>query len=598
MICWGERNCCGVFLDQSALDRCDCLRDYCIRDYAPEQRIMVQEHDLDDVLDHLYLREDEHLSELDSMLRIRSIPNNLQYEKELKQIIERLAQRLTELEFDVEIVEVKVNEDQPTQYVIFANYFSTPAKNVMLVYGHVDVPDVGETDPWTHPPFQLTEVEDKLFGLGLTGSKGPTMAWIQALDAWISRIGDLPVNTKLIIDSTRLSSTETLRKLIDSRKDFFKSVDLLIGRTNLWIAEKLPMLTTSHSGYVYFELEIKTKDKDRTKLRNSMDSNTNSKANCECLSYRDPMSELCLLLNTLTDTKNGIAVEGLKRHVLPVTQADWDIFCQAEVGVQEYKETTGATSLPHEQSQPEFLRNRWCMPSLTVHSVDQNHAVSHRDFNKPIRCVSRFSVKLVPDQSVKYAKFAVRDHLNEAYLRMKCQHPAYLRVLDQLSPLNEARNAPFNLAAYRAYESVYNVKAAIPGTVNICMPIMNELRRYCMSNVQVVGLPFCSIHMNPHQVNESLARDEYLKNIELFATLLFEVALVPPECKCTEVPDFCYEKGKSTDTDFIRIMEPRSYNTHVLYEIDEKEIDRTKPVDDALPNLRHVLLGKEADDTL
>lgn len=590
MICWGERNCCGVFIDQSATDRCDCLRDYCIRDYKPQDRIMVNQFELNDVIDHVKLRTGEYLSELDSMMKIRSIPNNLEFEKQNKQIIDRLAQRLTELEFDVETVEVKTKEDQPSYSVIFANYFSTPAKNVMLIYGHVDVPPVAETDPWLHPPFMLTEENEKLYGRGLTSSKGPIMCWIQAIEAWISTTGDLPVNIKIIIDSNQFSSSQTLRELIDSRKDFFKSVDLLTGSTNLWIAEKVPMLTTSHSGYVYFELEVKANNE-----RNSNNSDTDP--NCGCKPDRDPMSELCLLLNTLTDTKKGILVEGLMRHVLPVTQHDWNIFCQAEVGIQEYKDITGAKSLPHEQSQPEFLKHRWCMPSLTIHSVKQNHTVSQRDFNKPSRIVAKFSVKLVPDQSIKYASFVVRDHLDQAYLRLKCKHPAYLRVIDQLSPLNEARNAPFNLAAYRAYESTYDVRAAIPGTVNICMPIMNELRRYCMKTVQVVGLPFCSIHMKPNQVNESFTRDEYEKNLELFATFLFEVALVPPECKCTDIPDFCYEKGKSTDTDFIRMMEPRTLNTHVLYEIDEKEIDRTKPVDDALPNVKHILLGKDVDKT-
>jgi len=109
---------------------------------------MVNQFELNDVIDHVKLQTGEYLSELDSMMKIRSVPNNLEFEKQNKQIIDRLAQRLTELEFDVETVEVKTKEDQPSYSVIFANYFSTPAKNVMLIYGHVDVPPVAETDPW------------------------------------------------------------------------------------------------------------------------------------------------------------------------------------------------------------------------------------------------------------------------------------------------------------------------------------------------------------------------------------------------------------------------------------------------------------------
>ncbi|XP_034099790.1 cytosolic non-specific dipeptidase-like [Drosophila albomicans] len=588
MICWGELNSCAIFIDQVTSDRCDCLRDKCIRDYAPEKRIMVRRYHLNHVIDHAHGQLETQLMELDSILSIRTIPHDIQYDAQNKQAMDRMAQRLIELGFDVELVDVGAKEEgTPAHYMIFADYFSTPAKNVMLIYGHIDVLPVPESDPWLYPPFSLTQKNEKLYGRGLTNSKGPLMCWIQAIDAWMTQTNDLPVNIKFIIDGNSNVSLQLLRDVFEQRKQFFQPVDLLVSTTNLWIAENVPMLTTCHSGYVKFELEVQSEPPPKEAKDKC------PPPQCECGLQRDPMSDLCLLLNTLTDTKQGILVKGLHRHLLPVTQQDWDIFCQVELGIQEYKRRTGATTLPHEQSHPEFLKHRWCMPSLTLHSVKCPPKVSTQSFRIPKQVSALFSVKLVPNQSYRYVKFAVKDHLDQHYKRLKCKNPTYLRVLDQLAPSKQPRNATFNVAAIRAYKSTYNVTAAIPDTVNVCMPIINELRRNCMKHTQVVGLPFCSMHMLPHQANESCTIEEYQRNIELFATYLYEIAHVPAECKCTDIPDFCYTKGKATETDFIRTLEPRDNNTHVLYEIGEMEIDRTANVDSVLPNVKQILLGKD-----
>ncbi|GKZ71059.1 hypothetical protein AnigIFM60653_009910 [Aspergillus niger] len=60
--------------------------------------------------------------------------------------------------------------------VIFANYPATPdPKNrTVLIYGHYDVQPEG--DGWTHPAWELTEVNGKLYGRGSTDDRGPVLA--------------------------------------------------------------------------------------------------------------------------------------------------------------------------------------------------------------------------------------------------------------------------------------------------------------------------------------------------------------------------------------------------------------------------------------
>lgn len=51
------------------------------------------------------------------------------------------------------------------------------------VLGHLDVVPEGDLTTWSHPPYQLTIVDDKLIGRGVQDDKGPTLSCIYAIKA-------------------------------------------------------------------------------------------------------------------------------------------------------------------------------------------------------------------------------------------------------------------------------------------------------------------------------------------------------------------------------------------------------------------------------
>lgn len=587
MICWGDRSCC-VFVDREINDKCKCLQDQCIRNYTPEERITVKEHQLDDVLDTLVFDREAYMLELKRLMMLRSIAGKKEFLIETEQICQRVAQRLSELHFDVELVEVKKEGKKLKHWMIFAEYFSTPAKNIVLIYGNVGVLPVTPADGWKHNPFSLTEKDGKLYGSGLSSTKGPIISWIQAVDAWMKRTKDLPVNIRFIIDSDVQADVHVLRKVLDERTDFFIGVDLLLDTTNKWIAADKPMLTISHSGYIYFNLLV---NKPQTKEPEDSDKEEEPKCEAAQPGSREPMSELCMLMSSLMGA-GECNVKGLQRHVLPLTHHDWDILSIAEEGIMSFKEKYGLSRLPHERSTAEFLKYRWCMPCLTMHSVQTAPRSSLRDYSPTPEASSTFSVKLVCDQSIEYCSYRVQDHLDTAYRHFGCTNPAYLRITDKLKPFNGARYDRFVVAARHAYDRVFNVHALVPDTITMCLPYLNELRRYCTDNVQVVALPFCSIHMKPNQVDEHMGEMEFYKMQQLLATVLFELALVPPECKCSSIPHFCHKKGKATDRDFLHTTRPSKYAvSHVLYELNQLTVKKTKKSEE-LPKPRTLLLGQ------
>ncbi|XP_017847908.1 cytosolic non-specific dipeptidase-like [Drosophila busckii] len=559
MICWGQRDCCGIFGGRKKSDDgCECLPNSCIRDLAPEYRSVVCEPELHNVYDNLDLNKSEHFAELDTMLRLKSISSGLKYEPQIKQTMDILAERLSELEFKVEVLQIEPRCNEPKGYVIFADYFSSINKHVVLVYGQVDVPQVTEDETWSVEPFQLTKEQNMLYGKGVATSKGPLMCWLQAAASWRAETNDLPINLRFVIETNYHNNSRGLRELIAGREKFFKPVDLLIFHNNNWINERVPLLTTNLNGFIYFELEVRAKQSSEGQQPHEL------------------LGELCALMNTLTDAKAGVSIKQLQRHVLPLSPHDWQLLNETELGMQQLKQTFGIKRLPHEQSKCEYLKHKWCLPSLTMHGVQFATQRSVCNFHTPQRAVATFTVKLVPQQSLKYVKYLVRDYLDAAYRRLRCQHAAYLRVASELKPLHTARHTPFNAAAQRAYNEIFDVRAVTADAISGCCSIINELHKHCMPNAQIMGLPFCSIQTQPQQPDEQLPRRHYEYNLELLVNFIYQLAIIPVDCKCSVIKDFCYEQGKSTDRDYARMMSMRvdNTNTNVLYELDELDVER------------------------
>ena len=75
----------------------------------------------------------------------------------------------------------------------------TGSGRTLILNGHVDVVPAGELARWTHPPFELTRVEDRLYGRGVVDMKGQVCAALYAAkairDAGIRLDGSLQVQS-------------------------------------------------------------------------------------------------------------------------------------------------------------------------------------------------------------------------------------------------------------------------------------------------------------------------------------------------------------------------------------------------------------------
>jgi len=177
------------------------------------------------------------------------------------------------------------------------------SKKTVLVYGHLDVQPALKEDGWNTNPFELTEVDGKLFGRGASDDKGPVLCWIHAIEAYIKLNIPLPLNVKFVFEGMEESGSEGLDDLLVERKnDFLADVDYVCISDNYWLGKKRPCLTYGLRGLAYFQVEVECSNKD---LHSGVFGGT----------VHEAMPDLCHLLSVLVDKDTKILVPGVDRDV-------------------------------------------------------------------------------------------------------------------------------------------------------------------------------------------------------------------------------------------------------------------------------------------
>jgi acetylornithine deacetylase/succinyl-diaminopimelate desuccinylase-like protein len=200
---------------------------------------------------------DEHVENLQKWVRQPSISNSGEGIPESAEMVKGFFEQLGCQEsrvYDVGITEWGA----PGNPVVYAKC-DYGAPRTVAIYWQYDTMPVTQPDAWHEPPFEARLVEQPpykkvLIGRGATNSKGPELAYWNALMSIKAVTGTMPVNLIFVAEGDEERMDIGLRKFVKEHPDFFKNVDALIGEGGDQAPSGGAGIGGGSEGCVYFEL--------------------------------------------------------------------------------------------------------------------------------------------------------------------------------------------------------------------------------------------------------------------------------------------------------------------------------------------------------
>jgi acetylornithine deacetylase/succinyl-diaminopimelate desuccinylase-like protein len=213
------------------------------------------------VLDRIDADLDNSLNRLFELIRIPSISTDSAYKDFCRVAADHVAKDLTTLGFEAAV--------RPTAGHPVVTAKSNGAANGgprVLFYGHYDVQPVDPLDLWNMPPFEpkiesLPGGRKIIHGRGACDDKGQFMTFVEALRAYKTVTGKLPIDVTMMIEGEEECGSKSLFDFVRTNADEFKRDLALVCDTGMWDA-KTPVVTTSLRGLLYEEIKITCADRD------------------------------------------------------------------------------------------------------------------------------------------------------------------------------------------------------------------------------------------------------------------------------------------------------------------------------------------------
>ncbi|THD25926.1 Cytosolic non-specific dipeptidase [Fasciola hepatica] len=397
--------------------------------------------------------------------------------------------------------------------VVVGSLGSDVTKRTLLIYGHVDVKPVHESEHWSHDPFDMQVRGEYLCGRGVTDDKGPLLGWINAIEAFQKTKIQLPINFKFVIEGMEEVGSEGLHELLNELSlSFFKNVDHVAISDNYWLGQNKPCLTYGLRGVIYFYITVEGSDRVLH-------------SGCHGGAVAEPLSDLISLLAALNDSQGRPMVPDIYEDIEEIDSEEIARFSRLDFQPQVYKANIAAPGL-QSYDKVDLLRRRWCLPSISIHGIEHS-------FDKPgaptlicKKVMGKFSVRVVPAQPPKKVAQKVKNYLEQLHKLRGSPNKLDIKIFRDGRPFLSDHTTVNYQAASRAIIRVWQQEPDLTRD-GAAMPVAIALEE--STRKDVVLIPMGQSLDFQHEGNERLAIRNYLNGIKVFAMYFFELAAAERE---------------------------------------------------------------------
>jgi acetylornithine deacetylase/succinyl-diaminopimelate desuccinylase-like protein len=349
----------------------------------------------------------EHVERIKELIRIPSIA------AENPVGVRQCATYLAGIFRDLGCQEVKVYETRG-QPVVYAHY-DADARNTLLVYMMYDVKQVsGEKwslikDPFDPQVVGMPPFKSVLVGRGSINSKGPLMAFVNALVS-VKRAGlEIPLNLKFVAEGEEELGSTHLREFVKENISLFDDCQAVFSPSASQGLDGQVTLSLGCKGVVEFELECSGKEWGRGPAERAVHSS-------RAAFVESPVWRMIHALSSMTDPHDPdhVMIEGFYDNVAPPDARDLEFIEELTKDFDEeslHKEL-GVRSFYRDLKGKELLVKMFYTTTLNIQGIEAGYTGPLFKTILPDRAVAKLESRLIPNQTITETVEKVRRHLD------------------------------------------------------------------------------------------------------------------------------------------------------------------------------------------
>jgi acetylornithine deacetylase/succinyl-diaminopimelate desuccinylase-like protein len=455
---------------------------------------------LDKALAHLRKSEQQHLAELQELVRIPSVSADPAFTPDVQRAAEWIMARLRKA--GLENVRLVPTDGHPA---IAADWLHAgKGAPTLLVYGHYDVQPAKKADGWKYEPFEARVADGRIWGRGTTDDKGQLYCHILAAEAWLKSSRKLPVNLKFVFEGEEEVGSLHYGQVLDRAGQDLKA-DLLIVSDSPMRGEDQPALTHTLRGLAYFQVDVQGPKSD-------LHSGTFGGI------LWNPNEALVHMLAQLKDPKTGrIKVPGFYDDVVAPSKAERAQLRKVQESDADLKRSTGVAALFGEKGWTSYERIG-VRPTLEINGIYGGYTGEGAKTVIPAHAHAKVSCRLVADQDPKKVARLVQKHLQGL---AKPGTKVKVTVLSAGSPVRADPEHPLVKAVDRALEATWGKKPVLIPEGGSIPPVADMQKRL---GVAAILCGFGNRDENMHAPEESFRLSSFTKGREACARIYDELA--------------------------------------------------------------------------
>ena len=382
--------------------------------------------------------------------------------------------------------------------VVFAERKGNSDKT-LLFYNHYDVQPAEPLDLWQSPPFELTELDGKLYARGVGDDKGHITSRLFAIDALLQEDSELPCNIKFVIEGEEETSSLHLHDFVRDHSDVL-AADACVWEFGGVDHEDHPIQYLGLRGICYVELSVETANQDvHSGLGGSI--------------FPNAAWRLVWALNTLKGPDEHIRIPGFYDAVRPASQRDRDLMAALPDESEEYRQRYGVSNfLQGAKGGAELREQETFQPTCTICGLTSGYQGPGSKTVLPAKASAKVDFRLVPDQTPEQVLALLRAHLDaEGFSDVK------VAFLGGETPARTDPDDPFVNLVVETARDVYGFPMRVVPMTGGSGPNF-AFKEYLHLPIVSAGVGYPG--GQSHAPNENVRKDLYLKGAKHIARVL------------------------------------------------------------------------------